>query len=75
MPAVKAPKRKKRKARTVPAARMPKTHALSVGATLAAVGVIHSDDAPLFEKLLSILNGANKGQRQRVIAAIGKVFS
>jgi len=54
---------------------MLKTHALSVGATLAAVGVIHSDDAPLFEKLLGILNGADKAQRQRVLAAISKVFS
>ena len=47
----------------------------TVGGILAVLGVIQGDDVKLFEKVVGILNGANKGQRQRVLAAMGKVFS
>ena len=47
----------------------------TVGGILAVLGVIQPDDVKLFETVGGILNGANKWQRQRVIAAIGKVFS
>ena len=32
-------------------------------------------DAPVFEKVLGILSGAAKGQRNRVLDALGKVFA
>jgi hypothetical protein len=67
--------RKKRKPRAVPKVRTPRSMKLPVATMLSAMGALRGDDATLFEKLLGILAGAAKGQRQRVLGALGKVFA
>ncbi len=42
--------------------------------TLAAAQLLKEDDFPLFENLVVALDEAGKPQRDRVLAALGKVF-
>ena len=42
--------------------------------TLAAAKLLNEDDFPMFEKLVIMFDEAGKPQRDRVLAAIGKVF-
>lgn len=70
--------RRQRKARTAPAARQvrqPRSMKLPVDTMLAALSELKGDDGALFEKMLGILNAAGKPQRNRVLAALRKVFS
>lgn len=70
-----APKTPRRRANPVPAAvRTPGSLKLPLSVALGALSEVKPDDVPLLEKLLGILNGAGKGQRTRVLAAIGKIF-
>lgn len=65
-----------RRRRTSPAkVRTPAGIKLPINMMLSVMGGLKADDGPLFEKLLGILNGAGKGQRERVLAALEKVFS
>lgn len=74
-PQTESPTRKKRKPRAVAKVRQPRGMKLPVATMLGALGDLRGDDATLFEKLLGILSGAAKGQRQRVLTALGKVFA
>ena len=78
-PAVAAqqPPRKKRKRRvpSAPQTRQPRGLKLPVNIVLAATGKLKASDAAVFEKVLGILSGAAKGQRKRVLDALGKVFA
>lgn len=65
---------KTRKKRTVPKVRVPKSIKLPVNQMLLAMAELNASDGALFEKLLGLLTAAGKGQRQRVLAALGKVF-
>lgn len=66
--------KKPRKKRTVPKVRVPKSIKLPVNQMLLAMAELNASDGALFEKLLGLLTAAGKGQRQRVLAALGKVF-
>ena len=41
---------------------------------VAAAKLLNEDDFPMFEKLVTMFDEAGKPQRDRVLAAIGKVF-
>lgn len=71
-----APARKRRKRKTVTTkVRQPRGLKLPVHVVLAATGGLRGDDSAVFEKVLGILSGASKAQRQRVLTALGKVFA
>lgn len=72
--AAPARKRRKRKVST-PKLRQPRGLKLPVNVVLAATGGLRGDDSAVFEKVLGILSGASKAQRQRVLTALGKVFA
>ncbi len=65
----------RRKLRAVKAVRAPRSLRMSIDKMLPVFSELHSGDADLFQKLLGILNAAGKGQRQRVLTALGKMFS
>jgi len=73
-PEAPPPARKKRKARTVPAVRTPRSMKLPVSTMLQALAELKAADSALFEKLLGLLNGAGRSQRQRVLGALGRVL-
>lgn len=76
-PVVEAPApRQKRKPRAIASVRKPRSMMkLPVDTMLAALSGLKGDDGALFEKLLGILNAAGKPQRDRVMAALTKVFA
>lgn len=43
--------------------------------TLAAAKLLNEDDFPMFEKLVIMFDEAGKPQRDRVLAAVAKVFA
>lgn len=53
-----------------------KSHApkFDLQTTLAAAKLLNEDDFPMFEKLVIMFDEAGKPQRDRVLAAIAKVF-
>lgn len=67
-----APVRRKRATTKV---RQPTSLKLPINVAMSVARELHDDDAPLFDKLIGILAGAAKGQRERVLSALGKVFS
>lgn len=69
---VEAPVRRKRATTKV---RQPASLKLPIDVAMSVARELHADDAPLFDKLIGILAGAAKGQRERVLSALGKVFS
>ena len=54
-----------------------KTHApkFDLQTTLAAASTLNEGDFPLFEKLIIMLDEAGKPQRDRLLAAVGKIFA
>lgn len=70
-----APARKKRKPRTVPKVRVPRGLRFTLAESLAIMDTLKPEDAAVFEKLVGILGGANKKQRERVLAALKQVFA
>lgn len=73
--APEAPAKRQRKPREVAKMRKQAAMKLPVDTMLAALSELKGDDAALFEKLLGILNAAGKPQRNRVMAALAKVFA
>ena len=73
--AAPAEPKQRRKRRVVAAVRAPRSLRMSIDKMLPVFSELHSGDADLFQKLLGILNAAGKGQRQRVLTALGKMFS
>jgi hypothetical protein len=69
-PAANKPPRKTREKKTL------KTHApkFDLQTALAAFALLNEADHAMFEKLVIMLDDAGKPQRDRVLAAIGKVF-
>lgn len=78
-PAVeKAPvKRRKRRAKVaeVNEVRTPPTVQMPIAQIITACAGLKAEDAPVFEKLLGLLNAAGQGQRQRVLGALSKLFA
>ena len=70
-----ASNKKPRKKRTVPKVRTPRGLKLTLAQALTLSVALKSDDVALFEKLVGILNGAGKGQRKRVLKAIGDLYA
>jgi hypothetical protein len=54
-----------------------KSHApkFDLQTTLAAAKMLNEDDFPMFEKLVIMFDEAGKPQRDRVLAAVAKVFA
>lgn len=52
----------------------PKTLKFDLQTILGAASTLNQDDYPLFEKLINLLDEAGKPARERVLAAVGKVF-
>ena len=67
--------KQRRKRRVIAAVRAPRSLRMSIDKMLPVFSELHSGDADLFQKLLGILNAAGKGQRQRVLTALGKMFA
>lgn len=65
------PERKKRDKKAGLKAYSPKFELQTI---LAVAATLNEDDFPLFEKLIIALDEAGKPARERIMAAIGKVF-
>lgn len=66
------PERKKREKKAGLKAHSPK---FELQAILAVAATLNEDDFPLFEKLVMQLDEMGKPARERILAAIGKVFA
>ena len=53
----------------------PKSLKFDLQTILAAASTLNQDDYPLFEKLINLLDEAGKPGRERLLAAIQKVFA
>ena len=72
-PAEKPPRQKRRSAGTAkPNKRSPKFDLQTI---LAAASTLKESDMPAFEKMIGMLQDAGKPGRERLLAALGKVFA
>ena len=53
----------------------PKTLKFDLQTILGAASTLNQDDYPLFEKLINLLDEAGKPGRERLLAAIEKIFA